>query len=105
MGNVDLIKLRGRKAGMGKRETAAFVCSHVFDATRPVLLISHQGGDWQFLCGESHDADEVPRVVGLNHLIERDATLRDVLDLPSDWDAERTTVSASWTRMPTPSDG
>ena len=83
-----------------ERETAAYVCSHIFDATRPVLLVSREDGDWQFLCGGSHEADEKPRVVGLNHLVERDTTLREILDLPSDWDAERSEVNAPWTRTP-----
>ena len=82
------------------REAAAFVCSHIFNATCPVLLVSREDGDWQFLCGGTHDADEKPRVVGLNHLLERDATLREILDLPSDWDAERSAVSAPWKRTP-----
>lgn len=85
---------------MSEREFPAYVCSHIFDATRPVLLVSREDGDWQLLCGGSHEADEKPRVVGLNHLIERDPTLREILDLPSDWDAERNAVNASWTRTP-----
>jgi hypothetical protein len=49
-----------------------FVYSHVFDVTRPVFLVSRESGDWQFLCGGTHDGDEKSRVVGLHHLIERD---------------------------------
>ena len=85
---------------MPEKETAAFVCSHIFSATRPVLFVSREDGDWQFLCGGTHDADEKPRVVGLNHLMERDTTLREILDLPSDWDAERSAVNAPWARTP-----
>jgi len=85
---------------MPEREAVAYVCSHIFDATRPVLLVSRQDGDWQFLCGGPHEADEKPRVVGLNHLVERDTTLRDILDLPSDWDAERSEMTGAWTRTP-----
>ena len=85
---------------MHERETAAYVCSHIFEATRPVLLVSREDSDWQFLCGGSHEADEKPRVVGLNHLVDRDTTLREILDLPSDWDAERSEMSAPWTRTP-----
>jgi hypothetical protein len=85
---------------MPEKETAAYVCGHIFDATRPVLLVSHEDGDWQFLCGGPHEADEKPRVIGLNHLIESDKTIGEVLDLPSDWDAERSEVNAPWTRIP-----
>lgn len=79
-------------------EVAAYVCSHVFSGARPVLLVSHAGGDWQCLCGGEHDATEVPNVVGLNHLLERDPTLRQVLNLPNDWEAERASVESPWIR-------
>jgi hypothetical protein len=79
-------------------EVAAYVCSHVFNETRPVLLVSRVGGDWQCLCGGVHDDGEVPNVVGLNHLLERDASLRELEDLPDDWEAERTSVNDAWIR-------
>lgn len=79
-------------------EVAAYVCSHVFNDTRPVLLVSRAGGDWQCLCGEDHEAGEVPNVVGLNHLMERDETLREIIDLPDDWEAERASQKDPWIR-------
>ena len=80
-------------------EVAAYVCSHVFNDTRPVLLVSRAGGDWQCLCGGNHEAGEVPSVVGLNHLMERDVTLREIIDLPDDWEAERASQKDPWIRM------
>jgi hypothetical protein len=79
-------------------EIPAFVCSHVFENTRPVLLVSRAGDDWQLLCGGDHETDEVPRVVGLNHLLQRDPTLAEVLDLPANWEAERDHVGSLWQR-------
>ena len=79
-------------------EVPAYVCSHVFRATRPVLFVSREDGDWQFLCGGSHASDETPRVVGQNHLIERDPSLSDLMDLPVEWEAERDTTESPWTR-------
>jgi hypothetical protein len=79
-------------------ETAAFVCSHVFENSRPILLVSRAGGDWQCLCGGGHQAEEKPRVVGLNHLVERDTTLSELQDLPRDWEAQRTAVGKPWIR-------
>ncbi len=82
-----------------EREQPAFVCSHVFEQTRPVLLISHADGDWQFLCGDLHDEAELPVTVGLNHLLEVDATLEpEVRDLAVDREAERSSVGAPWER-------
>lgn len=86
-------------------EVAAFVCSHVFNDTRPVLLVSRAGGDWQCLCGGSHEAGEVPSVVGLNHLLERDSTLRALQDLPDEWEAERASVKDPWIRTRATTDG
>lgn len=81
-----------------ERERAAFVCSHVFEGSRPIRLVAHEDGDWQFLCGEEHEPGDVPRVVGLNHLIERDSRIGEVLDLPQGWEAERHDSGASWIR-------
>ena len=85
-------------------EIAAYVCSHVFENSKPVLLVSHAGGDWQCLCGGDHAADEVPNVVGLNHLLDRDPSLRELEDLPVDWEAERTTTKHKWIRTPLEAD-
>ena len=82
-------------------ELAAYVCSHVFENTRPILLVSRAGGDWQCLCGGKHDPDEVPYVIGLNHLIERDPTLSELQDLSAEWEAERANVGDTWVRTRT----
>ena len=82
------------------KETPAFVCSHVFQKRRPVLFASRADGDWQLLCGGTHDEEELPRVVGLNHLIDDDVSLRVILDLPSEWEAERASLTDSWVRRP-----
>jgi hypothetical protein len=80
-------------------EVATYVSCHVFNDTRPVLLVSRADGEWQCLCGrDDHDAGEVPKVVGLNHLLERDASLRQLLDLPVQWEAERASVNEPWIR-------
>jgi hypothetical protein len=80
------------------KEHAAFVCSHVFNQTKPILLISRADGDWQLLCGGPHDDGEEPKVVGLNHLIDLDPTLMEVADLPVDWEAERGSRGEGWRR-------
>ena len=79
-------------------EIAAYVCSHVFNNIRPILLVSREGGDWQCLCGGDHDAKEIPKVVGLNHLLNRDPALIELKNLPAEWEAERVSTSAPWLR-------
>lgn len=81
-------------------EIPAFICSHIFENTRPVLFVSKEDGDWQLLCGGSDHVGEKPKVVGLNHLLERDHTLKELLDLPDDWIAERTDPESDWIRTP-----
>lgn len=62
--------------------TLAYVCIHVFEDTRPVLLVSRQEGDWCFLCGGEHEQKaENYRVVGRGHILARDAALHQLTDL------------------------
>lgn len=79
----------------------AFVCRHVFNASKPILFVCRPNGEWIFLCGAAHPKGEsIFRVVGLGHVIEIDPTLQALADLPPDWDAERRAVGKRWTRTP-----
>ena len=80
------------------REVAAFVCSHIFENSRPILLVAREQGDWMYLCGAVHADDEECRVVGREHLIERDPTLTATLDLPDQFEAERSRIGEPWVR-------
>lgn len=81
----------------------AYVCIHVFEHERPVLLVSREDGDWCLLCGDFHEqSPDEYRVVGIGHFIERDASLQDVLDLHPNWEAERESVNSPWHRRPVP---
>ena len=77
----------------------SYVCIHVFDQSRPVLLVSREDGDWCFLCGDVHpDSADYYRVVGLGHVVERDPSLSSVLDLSPNEEAERVAVGDRWIR-------
>jgi hypothetical protein len=77
----------------------AYVCIHVFENTRPVLLVSRADGDWCFLCGQDHEDNASSyRVVGIGHLFERDPSLLDLVDLPVDFEAERAKPGEPWIR-------
>lgn len=79
----------------------AYVCSHVFNASKPILFVSRPDGDWCFLCGAAHpNGASAFRVVGIGHLIEIDPSLEKLADLPPDWDAERKAVGKRWVRTP-----
>ena len=77
-------------------EIPAYVCSHVFHNSRPILLVSRADGDWQFLCGKQHKLGELPNVIGLNHLLARDPSLTELQKLPDDWEAERANPNEAW---------
>ena len=82
-------------------EGMVFVCEHVFRDASPVLLVVRdEDGDWQFLCGQGHEPDEVPRVVGIDQLWELDSRLRELRDLPDRFEAERGSVAGAWIRTP-----
>jgi hypothetical protein len=78
---------------------AVYVCCHIFSSARPVLLIVNDGGEWMFLCGGSdHAPDELPQVVGVGHLTDRDPSLNKCADLPMGFQAERASLAALWNR-------
>jgi hypothetical protein len=77
----------------------AYVCIHVFDQTKPVLLVSRPDGDWCFLCGEEHPENpDFYRVGGIGHVLDNDTSLREVLDLAPEEEAERIAPGAPWIR-------
>jgi hypothetical protein len=79
--------------------TKGYVCTHVFNGERPVLLVTRPDGDWCLLCGDEHPQDgSAYRVVGIGHLIDADPSLSEVLDLATDEEAEREAVGRDWTR-------
>jgi hypothetical protein len=81
----------------------AYVCIHVFENSRPVLLVSRPEGDWCFLCGGEHDNDaSAYKVVGIGHMFDGDTTLSGLVDLAPNWEAERETVDKDWIRTPIP---
>lgn len=77
----------------------AYVCVHVFDQSRPVLLVSREDGDWCFLCGDVHpDSADHYRVVGRGHVVYRDFSLSSILDLLPNEEAERVAIGEPWIR-------
>jgi hypothetical protein len=83
----------------------AYVRTHIYEGTRPVLLVSRCDGDWCFLCGEDHDDDASSyRVVGVGYLFQKHPALKELMDLPDDWEAERSAVEEAWLRTECDSD-
>jgi hypothetical protein len=76
-----------------------YICSHVFENSRPILLVVHEDGDWVFSCGNDDHADENWKVVGVGHLVSRDSTLNECADLKNGYEAERSEVGQPWIRI------
>ena len=84
-----------------RHEVAAFVCTHVWNDHAPILHVAVEHGDWMFLCGGFHDeTDGGPIVLGRNHVVDRDPTVAEVLDLPDHWEAVRSAAGEAWVREP-----
>jgi hypothetical protein len=77
----------------------AYVCIHIFEDVKPVLLVSREHGDWCFLCGDTHPEDaSFYRVVGIGHVIGLDEDLESILDLLPNEEAERIAPGEPWMR-------
>ena len=83
-------------SAFGPENLGVFVCSHVFAQERPILFVVHADGDWQFLCGDSHEDGDGPHYVGVGHLVHRDPTLESIAHLPNGASAERASVEHAW---------
>jgi hypothetical protein len=80
--------------------TASFTTTFVLDGA-PILRVYHDyDGGWQFHGAPDDPAtSDVARLVSLGSMIERDATLNELHDLPDGWRAFRTTVRKPWKRQ------
>ena len=87
----------------GNSDAEAFVCGKV-DAGEPVLYVSHDpDGAWQVLCGDDEHRDIADvHLACLGCVVEKFAAVRDVLDLPEGWQAERIDSKQAWTRSRLP---
>ncbi len=79
----------------------AYVCIHVFNKIKPILLIDRTDSDWSFVCGQPHDDNAAMyRVVGISHVLNDDPSLAALMDLQPNWEAERRSINAPWIRIP-----
>lgn len=85
---LDLLKERGQVVEI---EAVALICSHVFKYERPIkVVIHHDDGVWQLVCGDGDHPDDCSdfRTVGLEHLIESQSNISDILNLECNHIAE-----------------
>jgi hypothetical protein len=81
------------------KDIGTIVCPHVFEDTRDITVVIHsRTGWWQCLCGDANCLDlDLIRWVGLSHLMDRDASLRELMSLGSGQVAVREDKDAPWT--------
>lgn len=80
----------------------SFVCIDVHPGDEEVLLVCRSEGEWSFLCGEEHpESPDWFQLLGMSHLLERDPTLAQVLNLRRNQSAERKERGGRWHRVPT----
>lgn len=81
-------------------DAACVTLRSVVEGSKPVLMVSRDTADgtWQMLTGDAFEADET-RHVSLGAMVERDARLRELADLPTGWMAWREHPQAPWARL------
>lgn len=82
------------------KNLAVITIDRIVDGREPILYVSHdaEDGGWQFLDGGSV-SEANAKVVSLLGMVERDATLRELADLPRGWVAERDAIGKPWRRF------
>jgi hypothetical protein len=83
------------------RNCATFTLrSIVFDGA-PILYVSHDAEDhsWQFLDGKPIDMANAA-LVCLDEIVQRDASVLELADMPPGWSATRETKDSPWLRVP-----
>jgi hypothetical protein len=80
---------------------ATFATRPVMDGTSWIALVSHddEDGGWQFIGPEGASMDQA-MLVALHNVLDRDATIAELADLPLGWQAWRTSRDAPWQRGP-----
>lgn len=83
----------------------ALTCTHVTDEGAPVLWVGREsdpsrGEDWSLHCGGKGHVDDAIVVAHLAHLVRGAPSVRELADLPLDWEAHRPDVDSEWVTRP-----
>ncbi len=74
--------------------------SIIFDR-EPILVVFHDEDDhgWQFLNGRTFDMSNAA-LVALEEIVNLDASVLEIADMPPGWKAWRKSQSSAWQRAP-----
>lgn len=76
---------------------AVITLKTILEGSRDALYVVNDEEGWQFLSGEDIRAADA-LVVALQRVLDIDATLHELGDLPVDWQAWRATRNEPWQR-------
>ncbi len=76
---------------------AVFTCVHVLENGADICYVTHDEDDgaWQFLCKETHDAEDA-RIVALKAVFEMDPTIGALAGMPEGCGAVRESKEHPW---------
>jgi hypothetical protein len=79
------------------RNTAVFTTRFVVRDGKPILHVAHdlEDGAWQFHSENAFGLKDA-MVVGLGEIVDLDATIMELVDLPFGYSANRVAVGAEW---------
>jgi hypothetical protein len=80
-------------------DPAVITTASVTSKAKPVLLVIREDGHggWQFMDGGDVTGFK-PQVILKDEILKLDPTLKEVTDLPVDWEARRSSASSPWVR-------
>jgi len=82
---------------------AVITCCHVIENDNPILYVSHDkdDGGWQFLCLVHSHVEKDARVISLKNVLDKDATISEILELPIGFEACREKPGEPWKKSST----
>jgi len=90
-------KIKSKYRFKEDKNTACFVCDHVFNKERDILYVTHDLVDssWQFLCGESDHTDNA-KIISLEQATQLDNSINELFEMPEGVGAEREKKGGQW---------
>jgi hypothetical protein len=93
------VKNQGKWRFAQPRNCAVISLRDIVFKGKPILYVTHDADDegWQFLTGDSVSKEEAV-VVCFEEIVERDASILKLADLPPGWIATRKSANSGWER-------
>lgn len=80
--------------------TGVYTTKRIMDGEDPITYVCHdeEDGAWQFH-GPSESSPESATLLCFHHIVDKDPTIGDLVDLPKGWCAWRSTPAEPWIRQ------